>query len=131
MLEICQNADGSTDLATDRRGHDGLSWTPSSHTCAISSAALFITSTASMTDRHRHDDPSRVSFQNTSTLGIWVLDYFSELPDEPAGRTVVDTTDRHGLRNPTLGQNSLSSFSSYTTMPPMDHHEHDEPSQAR
>ena len=43
LLEICQNAAGSTDLATDRRGHDGSSWTPSSHTYAISSDALFIT----------------------------------------------------------------------------------------
>ena len=42
-MEICQKAAGSTDLATDRRGHDGQSWTPSSHTSAISSAALFIT----------------------------------------------------------------------------------------
>ena len=42
MLEIYQNAAGSTDLATDRCGHNGPSWTPSSHTCAISSAALFI-----------------------------------------------------------------------------------------
>ena len=31
-------------------------------------------STASVTDRHRHNGPSRVSFQNTSTLGIWVLE---------------------------------------------------------
>ena len=43
LLEICQNAAGSTDLATDRRGHDGPSWTLSSHTYAITSAALFIT----------------------------------------------------------------------------------------
>ena len=28
---------------TDRRGHDGLSWTPSSHIYVISSADLFIT----------------------------------------------------------------------------------------
>ena len=40
LLEICQNAAGSTNLAMDRRGHDGLSLTPSSHTCAISSATL-------------------------------------------------------------------------------------------
>ena len=40
LLEICQNAAGSTDVATDRHGHDGLSWTPSSHNYAISSAAL-------------------------------------------------------------------------------------------
>ena len=43
LLEICQNAAWSTDLETDLRGHDGPSWTPSSHTCAISSASLFIT----------------------------------------------------------------------------------------
>ena len=42
LVEICQNAVGSTDLATDRCGHDGPSWTPSSHTCAISFAALFM-----------------------------------------------------------------------------------------
>ena len=47
MDSICwksvKNATGSTDIATDRRGHDGPSWIPSSHTCAISSAAFFIT----------------------------------------------------------------------------------------
>ena len=43
LLEICQNKAGSTDLAMDRRGHDGPSWTLSSHSCAISSAALFTT----------------------------------------------------------------------------------------
>ena len=42
-MEICQNAAGSTDLAMDRHGHDGPSWTPSSHTYAIPSAAFFIT----------------------------------------------------------------------------------------
>ena len=31
------------DLATNRRGHNGPSWTPSSHTIAITSAAIFIT----------------------------------------------------------------------------------------
>ena len=40
LLEICQNASGSMDLAMDRHGHDGLSWTPSSHTSAISPVAL-------------------------------------------------------------------------------------------
>ena len=40
LLEICQNAAGSTHLATDRRGHDVPSWTPSSHTYAISSVDL-------------------------------------------------------------------------------------------
>ena len=43
LLEIYQNGAGSTDIATDRRGHDGLSWTPSPYTCAISFAAFFIT----------------------------------------------------------------------------------------
>ena len=38
-----KNEAGSTDLATDRRGHDGLSLTYSSHTYAISSPALFTT----------------------------------------------------------------------------------------
>ena len=42
LLEICQNAAGSMDLATDHRGHDGPSWTPSSHTCEIFLASLFI-----------------------------------------------------------------------------------------
>ncbi|TMW85222.1 hypothetical protein EJD97_023478, partial [Solanum chilense] len=31
------------------------------------------------------------------------LDYFSELHDEPAGWTVMDTTVRHAFRNPILG----------------------------
>ena len=42
LLEFCQNVAGSTDHATDRRGHDGPSWTPSSHTWCNSSAAFFI-----------------------------------------------------------------------------------------
>ncbi|TMW92429.1 hypothetical protein EJD97_013068, partial [Solanum chilense] len=62
-------------------------------------------------------------------FGIWVLDYFSDLHDEPAGRTVMATMVRHALRNPTLGQTSPSSFSSFTTMPPTDRHRHDGPSQ--
>ena len=40
-------------------------------------------------------------FQNTWTLGIWVLDYFSDLHDEPAGRTVMETMVCHALCNPT------------------------------
>ena len=43
LLEIWKNAAGLTDPATDRRGHYGPSWNSSSHTYAISSAALFIT----------------------------------------------------------------------------------------
>ncbi|TMX00502.1 hypothetical protein EJD97_000688, partial [Solanum chilense] len=57
-------------------------------------------------------------------------DYFSDLHDEPAGQTIMATTVRHALRNPTLCQTSPSSFSSFTTMPPTDRHGHDRPSQA-
>ena len=129
MLEIYQNAAGLTDLATDRRGHDGPSWTPSSHTYAISSAALFITLDG------RYDGPSyaqrSVEGLRSKTLqlleyGYW--DYFFEIHDKPARWTVIYTTDRHKLRNPTLGQTSPSSFSSCTTLPPMDRHKNDGPS---
>ena len=131
MLEICQNAAGSTDLATNHRGHDGPSWTLSSHTCAISSAALFITLDG------RYDGSSQterfVEGLRSKTLELLEFrywDYFFDLHDEPAGRTIMATTVRHALRNPTLGQNFPSSSSSCTTMPPTDCHEHDEPSQA-
>ncbi|TMX05781.1 hypothetical protein EJD97_001068, partial [Solanum chilense] len=123
--EISQNAAGSTDLATDRRGCDEPSWTLSSHTCAISSTALFIP----LDDKY--DGPSytqrSVEGLRSNTLqllesGYW--DHFSELRNEPAGRTVIATTDGHKLRNPTLGQTSPSFFSSCTTLPPMDRHKH-------
>ena len=131
MLEICQNAAGSTNLATDCRGHDELSLTSSSHTCAISSDALLITLVGKY-DGSSHAQRS-VKGLRSKTLelleyGYW--DYFSELHDEPAGRTVIDTMDRHGLRNPTLGQTSPSSFSSCTKLPPTDRHKHYVPSQA-
>ena len=96
LLEICQNAARSTDLVTDRPGHDGPSWTPSSHTCAISSAALFITlngkyDISSQAQRSVEGLPSKI----LKLLGYGYWDYFSKLHDEPAGRTVIDTTDRH------------------------------------
>ncbi|TMW97922.1 hypothetical protein EJD97_004785, partial [Solanum chilense] len=131
-LEICQNAAWSSDLATDRRGHDGPSWTPSSHTCAISSVALFI----NLDDRYDGSSQAQGSIESlcSKTLkllefGYW--DYFSEHHDEPAGRTVMATMVRHTLRNPTLGQTSPSSFTNFSTMTPKDRHGHDEPSQAR
>ena len=130
MLEICQNAAGSTDLAADRRGHDGQSWTPSSHTCAISSASLFITLDGSYdgsSQAQRSVEGLRSITLELLEFGCW--DYFSDLHDEPAGRTVMATTVRHALRNSTLGQTSPSFFSSFTTMPPTDRHEHDGPSQ--
>ena len=74
-------------------------------------------STASMTDCHRHNGQSRVQLLE---YGYW--DYFSELHDKPTRRTIIDTTDRHKLRNPTLGQTSPSSFSSFTMLPPTDRH---------
>ena len=48
------------------------------------------------------------SFQNTSTLKFGYLDRLSELHDGTASRTVVDTTDRHKLRNLTTEFNSLN-----------------------
>ena len=59
-------------------------------------------STASMTDRHRHNGPSRVSFQNTSTLESGYWDHFSDLHDEPAGRTVTSFVIPHFVRLPHL-----------------------------
>ena len=123
MLEICQNATWSMDLVTDRHGHDGPSWTPSSHAYSISSAALFII----LDGRYDRSSQAQRSVKGlrSKTLelleyGYW--DYFSELHDEPAGRTIIDTTDRQKLRNPTLCQTSPSSFSSCTTLPPTDRH---------
>ncbi|TMW88599.1 hypothetical protein EJD97_018338, partial [Solanum chilense] len=119
----CQNAAGSTDLVTDRRGHDGPSWTLSSHTCANYSAALFII----LDDRYGGSSQAQRSFGGIRSItleslkfGYW--DYFSDLHDEPAGWTVMDTTVRHAFRNPTLGQTCPSSFSNCTTMPPTDRH---------
>ena len=104
MLEIFQNAAGSTDLATDRRGHDGPSWTPSSHTCAISSAALFIT----LDVKYDGSSQAQRSVEGLRSKTIELLefgycDYFSDLHDEPAGWIIMATTVRHALRNPTLG----------------------------
>ena len=103
LLEIFQKAAGSTDLATDRHGHDGPSWTPSSHTSANTSASLLhyprrqVWWTVIGTTVRRGS-----SFQNTSTLGIWVLDHFSELHDEPSGRTVTSFITPHLVRLPHL-----------------------------
>ena len=131
MLKICQNTPGSTDLTMSCRGHDGLSWTPSFHTVQIILDALFIILDG------RYDGSSQaqrfVEDLRTITLellefGYW--DYFSDLHDEPAGRTVMATMVRYALCNPTLGKNFPSSFSSCTTMPPTERGENDEPSQA-
>ena len=131
MLEISQNAAGSTDLATNRRDHDGPSWIPSSHAYAISSAALVIT----LDGRYDRSSQAQRSVEGLCSkrlelleFGYW--DYFSDLHDEPAGWTFMATIVRHALRNPTPGQTSPSSFSSCTTMTPTDRHGHNEPSKA-
>ena len=128
-MEISQNAAGSTDLATDHRGHDEPSWIPWSHTCAISSTSLFIT----INGKYDGSSQTRRSIEGLRSKTLKLLEYgywnyFPELHNEPAGRTVIGTTDRHGLRNPTLSQTSPSSFSSSTTLPPTDRHKHDGPS---
>ncbi|TMW80330.1 hypothetical protein EJD97_021313, partial [Solanum chilense] len=97
----------------------------------ISSAALFIT----LDGRYDGSSQAQRSIEGLRSKTLELLeygnwDYFSELYDEPTGRTVMDTTVHHALCNPTLGQTSLSSFSSCTTLPPTDRHEHDGPSQA-
>ena len=103
MLEICQNASGSTNIATDRRGHDGPSWIPLSHTCAISSATLFVT----LDGRYDGSSHAQRSVEGLRSKTLELLefrywDYFSDLHDEPAGRTVMVTKVRHALYNPTL-----------------------------
>ncbi|TMW80594.1 hypothetical protein EJD97_017942, partial [Solanum chilense] len=98
---------------------------------AISSGSLFITLDG------RYDGSSQeqrsvegLHSKNLEFLEYGYWDYFSELHDEPAGRTVMDATVRHAFHNPTLGQTFPSSFSSCTTPPPTDRHEHNGPSQA-
>ncbi|TMW95846.1 hypothetical protein EJD97_008264, partial [Solanum chilense] len=106
------------------------SWIPSSHTSAISSVALFIT----LGGRYDGSSEAQQSVEGLRSKTLELLeygycDYFSDLHDEPAGRTVMDMTVRHAFCNPTLGQTSPSSFSSCTTLPPTERHEHDGPSQ--
>ena len=109
MLEICQNVVGSTDLATDRRGHDGPSRTPSSHTCAISSSALFITLDG------RYDGSSQeqrsvkdLCFKTFELLefGYWTtsLNFMTNLHDGPSWiiRSVMHSVTPHLVRIPHL-----------------------------
>ncbi|TMX05717.1 hypothetical protein EJD97_005449, partial [Solanum chilense] len=97
---------------------------------AISTAALFIT----LDGRYDRLSQAQRSVEGLSSKTLELLeygywDYFSELHDEPTGRTIMDTTVRHAFCNPTLGQTSPSSFTSCTTLPPTDRHENDGPSQ--
>ncbi|TMW80511.1 hypothetical protein EJD97_018872, partial [Solanum chilense] len=97
----------------------------------ISSASLFITLDG------RYDGSLRAQWsvkglrsKTLELLEYGYYGYFSDLHEELAGRTVMATTVRHVFCNPTLGQTSLSSFSSCTTLPPTDRQKHDGPSQA-
>ena len=113
LLEICQNAAGSTDRHGLRR--------PILMQFLLLLSSL--PSTASMTDLHRHNGPSRVFVSkhlNSWNMGTGTTSL--NIMTKPAGRTVIDTTDRHELHSSTLGQTSPSSFSSCTTLPPTDHH---------
>ena len=87
-------------------------------------------STASMTDRHRHDGPSRVFVPKHLTLGIWVLEYFSELHDEPAGQTVMGFVTPHLVRLPHLPSAAALVCHLRTVTSTTDRHNHDGPSQA-
>ncbi|TMW96159.1 hypothetical protein EJD97_007810, partial [Solanum chilense] len=114
-----QKAVGSTNLAMDRHGNDGPLWIPSSHTYVISSAALFITLDGKY-DRSSHAQRfvEGVLSKTLELLEFRYWDYFSDLHDEQAGWVVMATTARQALCIPILGQNSPSSFSSCTTIPP-------------
>ncbi|TMW80657.1 hypothetical protein EJD97_017219, partial [Solanum chilense] len=97
----------------------------------VSYAALFITLDGRY-DRSLREKRSAEALHSKTLefleYGYW--GYFSDLHDEPAGRTVMAMTVRHVFRHPTLGQTSPSSFSICTTLPLTDHHKHDGPSQA-
>ncbi|TMW97401.1 hypothetical protein EJD97_005598, partial [Solanum chilense] len=102
----------------------GSSWTLSSHTCAISSVAFFIT----LDGRYDGSSQAQRSVEGLRSKTLKLLEfgywnYFSDLHEEPAGRTVMAMTIHHALCNPTLGQTSPSSFRSCTTMPPTDRHD--------
>ena len=96
MQEIYKNAPDSTNLATDCRGHDGTSWTPSSHMM-------------NMTDRHRHNGPSRISVPkhlNSWNLGTGTtsLNFMTNQQDRPSWirRSVTHSVTPHLVRLPHL-----------------------------
>ncbi|TMW88128.1 hypothetical protein EJD97_019005, partial [Solanum chilense] len=97
---------------------------------ANSSASLFIT----LDGKYEGPFQARWSVEGIRSITLNLLefrywDYFSDHHDKPAGQTVMATTVRHALSNPTLGQTFPSSFSSFITMAPTDHHRHDGPAQ--
>ena len=93
----------------DCRGHDGPSWTPSSHTQQFLLLLSSFFSTASMTDCHRHNGPSRVFVSkhfNSWNLGtgITYLNFMTNLQDRPSQprRTVTSYVTPHLVRLPHL-----------------------------
>ena len=109
MLEICQNAAGSTDLTTDHRGHDGPSWIPSSHTCEISSVALFIT----LESRYDESSQAQRSIKGLHSKTLELLEFgyrttslifMTNLQDRPSWlrRSVTHSVTPHMVRIPHL-----------------------------
>ena len=131
MLENCQNTAGSTYLATDRRGHDGPLLTPSSYTCAISSASLFIT----LDSRYDGSSQAQRSIEGprSNTLEILEFEYWTT-----SFLFMMNQQDRPSwIRwpvtysvTPHLVRISHLHLATCTTMPPTDCHEHDALSQA-
>ena len=103
MLEICQNAAGSTDLATDRHGL---------RRPILMKFLLLLSSLPSMesmTDRHRYNVPSRVFISkhlNSWNMGSWItfLNFITNLQDGPSEtrRTVTIFVIPHLVRLPHL-----------------------------
>ena len=60
-----------TDLRTNRRGHDGPSWTPFSYTMRFLLMLSLLPSTVGMTDHRRHNGPSRLFV--SKHLNYWNL----------------------------------------------------------
>ena len=109
MLEINQNAAGLKDCATDRRGHNRPSWTPSSHTCAISSAALFI----NLDGRYDGSSQAQRSVRGIRSItlellefGYWTtsLNFMTNQQDGPSWirRSVMHFVTPHFVRLPHL-----------------------------
>ena len=97
------------DIAMDRRSHDGPSWTPSSHTCAISSSALFIT----LDDRYGGSSSAQryVGGLRSKTLellefGYWTtsLNFMTNQQDGPSWLrwSVMHCVTPHLVRHPHL-----------------------------
>ena len=101
MLEICQNVGLDPRIVVVTTDRHGL---------CRPILMQFILLLFFITLDGKYDGPSQAQrsveglrYKTLQLLEYGYWDYFSELHDESAGRTVIDTTDRHKLRNPTLG----------------------------